>query len=84
LDLPDECRDIATGTFLGEIGTDGSSAVAFHPTEPWLHISTGTKITGHTIDVDALIELGRSRLTRDMTDEECELYLRGPCEATGQ
>jgi hypothetical protein len=33
----------------------------------------------HTLDVDELIRIGRARLSRDMTDEECRQYFRGPC-----
>ena len=28
-----------------------------------------------TVDVDELLEIARSRVTRDLTDEECQTYL---------
>jgi WD40 repeat protein/class 3 adenylate cyclase len=31
------------------------------------------------LDLDDLIEIARSELTRDLTDEECRQYLHGPC-----
>jgi len=71
--------DIASGTLLGEFGTDETQAVAFHPTEPWLYIFTGDTITAHTLDIDALIEIGQSSLTREMTEEECQQYLHESC-----
>jgi DNA-binding SARP family transcriptional activator/WD40 repeat protein/tRNA A-37 threonylcarbamoyl transferase component Bud32 len=79
---PARVWDLATGRLLAEVGSDDTTAVAFHPTEPWLLISSGgDTITAHTLDVNELVELGRSSLTREMTDEECELYLHGSCES---
>jgi hypothetical protein len=53
--------------------------VAFHPPEPWLYIFTGDTITAHTLDIDALIEIGQASLTREMTEEECQQYLHESC-----
>ena len=33
-----------------------------------------------SFDHEALLEEGLSRLSRDLTEEECDRYLHGPCE----
>jgi DNA-binding SARP family transcriptional activator/WD40 repeat protein/tRNA A-37 threonylcarbamoyl transferase component Bud32 len=72
--------DLENGSLVGEFGSDETTAVAFHPTEPWLYVFSGTNtVTAHTLNIDELVERGRSSLTRDMTDEECELYLHRAC-----
>ncbi|MGA9598456.1 MAG: WD40 repeat domain-containing protein, partial [Acidimicrobiia bacterium] len=78
---PARVWDIATGRFLDEVGTGGSKAVAFDPIKPWLYVGEGNTITAHTLDIDALVALGRSTLTRDMTAEECQQYLHGHCDS---
>ena len=38
---------------------------AFHPTEPWLLVASPPNLIRiHTLDVDELIEIGRSRFAR--------------------
>jgi len=44
-----------------------------------LLVTDAGSIMVHTTDVDELIEIARSRLTRDLTSEECERFLREPC-----
>lgn len=39
---PARVRDLASGRLLGEFGTDETTGVAFHPTEPWLYVFIGT------------------------------------------
>jgi len=78
---PARVWDISTGRLLDEVGTGGSKAVAFDPIKPWLYVAEGNTITAHTLDIDALVALGRSTLTRDLTAEECQQYLHGPCDA---
>ncbi len=79
-DEPAKLWDLETGDPRGEFGTTARTAVAFHPTEPRLYIAEGDTVTVHTLDLDELIDIARSRLTRDMTDAECERYLRRPCD----
>ena len=53
---------------------------AFHPTKPWLFVALPDDRIGiYTLDTDELIEIARSRLSRELTEEECQLYLRRPC-----
>lgn len=33
----------------------------------------------HTLDLDELMAIAESRLSREMTDGECQQYFRGPC-----
>ena len=33
----------------------------------------------YTLDLRELIDIAQSRLTRELTDEECALYLNGVC-----
>ena len=80
---PARVWDLATGRLIAEVGSDDTTAVAFHPTEPWLYVSSGgDTITAHTLNIDELVEADRSSLTRDMTDEECELYLQAHATAS--
>ncbi|MDH3499659.1 MAG: hypothetical protein OEM97_06025, partial [Acidimicrobiia bacterium] len=76
---PAKLWDLETGRPLGEFGTTERTAIAFHPTEPWLYTAEGDTVTIHTLDIDELIEIANSRLTRDMTDDECQRYLRRGC-----
>jgi len=78
-DEPGRVWDLETGDPIGEFGTSERTALAFHPTEPWLYVGEGDRITIHTLDVDDLVEIARLRLTRDMTDEECRQHLRRSC-----
>jgi hypothetical protein len=79
--------DLRTGTLVGEFGV-GESGTAdgdwigatFHPTEPRLYAEVDADVIGiFTLDVDELMEIARSRLSRDLTEEECQLYLRRSC-----
>ena len=65
------------GTLLQEIsmGDDWAKAVAFTDDH---HVLVGTLsglVAGLTFDVDELVEIGRSRLTRTLTEQECQTYL---------
>ena len=76
---------LETGQLLSQFGGNlepGTRDVgAFHPTEPWLLVASPPNLIRiHTLDVDELIEIARSRFTREMTDEECQRYLRQACE----
>ena len=81
---PARAWDIQTGRLIGEFGTpvdtslDGNWVGAtFHPTEPILYAEVDADQIGiFTLDSDELMEIARSRLSRDLTEEECQLYLR--------
>ena len=80
---PIKVWDLETGTLVGEYGTPAERefvAAAFHPTEPRLYAEVDADLIGiFTTDPDKLIEIARSRLSRDLTEEECQLYLRQSC-----
>jgi hypothetical protein len=78
---PAKVWDLATGTLVGEYGTSGDIvAAAFHPTEPILYAAVGDDQVGiFTLDADELMEIARSRLSRDLEEDECQLYLRRSC-----
>jgi WD40 repeat protein len=74
--------DLSDGQLLGEFGSGGSWVHIgdFHPTRPWLLVtSPPNEVRIHTLDIDGLIAIAESRLSRDMTEAECERYFRGPC-----
>ena len=73
--------DLETGTLAGEFGTSGDIvAAAFHRTEPIIYAAVGADQIGiFTLDPDALMVIARSGLSRDLTEEECQLYLRRSC-----
>ena len=79
-DEPLKVWDLETGEKLGEFGATDRMGAAFHPTKPWLYVALPDDQIGvYTLDTDELMEIARSRLTRDLTDEECQAYLRRPC-----
>ena len=62
--------------------TDGAWRLAFSPdgtllagvrSEPTPYVKVWA------LDVDRLLEIARSRVTRALTEEECRQYLQGPC-----
>jgi WD40 repeat protein len=81
---PIKVWDYETGEKLGEFFTmvEGNFVpAAFHPTEPRLYVEVDVDQIGiFTLDVDELMEIARSRLSRDLIEEECQLYLRRSCE----
>jgi hypothetical protein len=53
---------------------------AFHPTEAILYAEVNADLIGiFTLDPDELVEIARSRLSRGLIEEECQLYLRRGC-----
>jgi WD40 repeat protein len=57
------------------MGEDWAKAVAFTDDR---HVVVGTLsglVAGLTFDVDELVQIGRSRVTRTLTDQECRTYL---------
>ena len=78
---PAKVWDLATKTLIGEFGTSGDIvAAAFHRTEPILYGAVGNDEIGiFTLNPDELMEIARSRLSRTLAEEECQLYLRRSC-----
>jgi hypothetical protein len=84
---PARVWDLTTGALVGEFGTPVDSSVdgswvgaAFHPTEPRLYAEVEADVIGiFTLDVDELMEIAQDRLSRDLTEEECQLFLRRGC-----
>jgi hypothetical protein len=55
-------------------------AAPFHPIEPRLYGEVGADQIGIvTLDVDELMEIARSRLSRDLTEQESQFYSRRSC-----
>ena len=76
--------DLDTGRLLGEFGgtldVEGKHLGDFHPTRPWLLVTTPPNaVRIHTLDIDELIEIARSRLSRQMSEAECTQYFRAAC-----
>jgi WD40 repeat protein len=75
--------DLVSGSLLEEFGGSpdfGMHDAQFHPNEPWLLVTTPpNEVRIYTLDLEELIEIARSRLSRDMTEDECQRYLREPC-----
>jgi DNA-binding SARP family transcriptional activator/WD40 repeat protein/serine/threonine protein kinase len=79
-DEPLKSWDMETGEKLGEFGTTDELVGAVHPTEPLLYVPLpGGEIGVYTLDTDDLMEVTEARLTRDFSEEECQLYLRRSC-----
>jgi WD40 repeat protein len=80
---PIKVWDLGTGELIGEFPTRVETRfvpAAFHPTEPRLYVEVDVDQIGiFTLDVDELMEIARSHLSRDLTEEECQLYLRRGC-----
>ena len=69
--------DARDGSLLQAIsmGEDYGKAVAFTDDR---HVVVGTLnglVAGLTFDIDELVRIGRSRVTRTLTDQECRTYL---------
>ena len=80
-DEPVKLWDIETSESLSEFATTTNNvAVAFDPIHPWLYVTDEHQVSVHTLDIDELIDIAKSRLTRELTDAECRLYLRRPCD----
>ncbi len=80
---PARLWDLASGDPLGRFGTgEFVTGVGFHASEPWVFIAEFGTITSYTYDPEELVQVARDRLTRTLTEEECELYLLRPCDTT--
>jgi hypothetical protein len=82
-DEPLKLWDIETGDLLGEFGSgslDGPHLGDFHPTGSHLLVTTPPdQVRIHTLDINELVTIARSKLSREMTEPECQLYFREPC-----
>ena len=70
--------DVATGDMIVELRADPTQgyAVEFSPDGNHLYYGdTGNVLRRYPLDTDELIELAESRLTRDLTPDECRRYL---------
>jgi WD40 repeat protein len=70
--------DLATGDMIVELNADPTQgyAVEFSPDGNYLYYGdTGDVLRRYPLDTDELIELAESRLTRDLTPDECRRYL---------
>jgi WD40 repeat protein len=76
--------DVASRELLIELQTkptDSSHPVEFSPDGSYLLYNDGGVLRRYPLDPDELVELAESRLTRDLTLEECRRYLgAGRCE----
>jgi WD40 repeat protein len=83
---PVKVWDLDTGQLLGQFGgkiDDGFRDADFHPSLPQLIVtSPPNEVRIHTLDDDDLIAIAQSRLSRDMTEGECEQYFRRSCEGS--
>lgn len=82
-DEPFKLWDLQTGELIAEFGGAIEGRLhdgGFHPIEPWLLVTTPpNEVRIHTRDIDELIAIAESRLSRDMTEQECVQYFREPC-----
>ena len=77
--------NLTTGRRIAEFGgvTPFAHDGAFHPTRPWLMVAISpNQIRIHTLDLDELVAIAETRLSRPMTEEECQQYFREPCSAS--
>ena len=76
--------DISSGDLVIELETDASNPsrpVEFSPDGSYLLYNDGGVLRRYPLDPDELIELAESRLTRDLTPDECRRYLSaGRCD----
>jgi hypothetical protein len=71
--------DVSTGDMLVELRVDANQAfvVEFSPDGRYLYYpDTGNVVRRFPLDVDELVGLAESRLTRGFTADECRRYLR--------
>jgi len=70
------------GTFGGKIEGGTFHGGDFHPSLLRLVVtSPPNEVRIYTLDLDELVAIAESRLSRDMTEAECQLYFREPCDA---
>lgn len=71
--------DLETGQELLTFPGDGSgvNSLSFSPDGKRLAVSTDREAQVYLMDMDALWNLAQTRVTRRLTDEECQKYLHG-------
>jgi WD40 repeat protein len=69
--------NVSTGQLLVELvaGPNGTGAIEFSPDGSYLVYNDGGVMRRYPMDADRLVELAKSRLTRDLTADECRTYL---------
>ena len=68
------------GEFGGELEGRFFNIGDFHPTLPHLLVTTPlNQVRIHTLNADELVAIAEDGLSRDMTEEECQLYFRESC-----
>ena len=77
--------DLESGQLLGEFGVELEGRAIhnadLHPTLPYLLVTTPpNEVRIHTLDLDQLVAIAEARLSREMTEAECEQYFRRSCE----
>ena len=65
---------------MGEFATESTSDATFSPLDLELLATDGDRVLRHVWAPAELVELAKDRLSRDLTDDECEFYLGDPCE----
>lgn len=79
---PAKVWDAESGRLLAEFGSgEGNVSIAFHPSKPSVFVDEDGLITTHTLDTEELLAAARSSVTRNLTDAECERFLRRSCDA---
>jgi WD40 repeat protein len=73
--------DLSTGEVLLVLETivDVAMTVSFDATGDWLISSGWTDLRVWAIDIDRLLEVAQTRVTRSLTDAECSLHLGTDC-----
>lgn len=76
--------DLATGEVLTLFGHDGPvNTVAFSPDGRFLATVSGDgTVSLHLLPIDEIQDVARGRVTRTLTEEECQQYLHESCPAT--
>ncbi len=73
--------DLATGIELHRVPLEGASDGHWLDDQHIAVATSGGLWTTLTLDIDELIDLAMSRLKRDLTTDECEVYRIDPCPA---
>lgn len=78
-------RDLATGDLRFRVRHDVEvHIVRFSADGRYLaFFGSAQGVQVHLVRMDDLLDLARDRVTRSLTPEECERYLHGPCQETG-
>jgi WD40 repeat protein len=76
---PVKIWDTATGSQIASLDpqlVNGAPYIFFHPDEPHVTLqSEGGVLLTYTLDIDELIEIAGGRVTRSLTEAECQTFL---------